>query len=66
VISRDRSQVQRLEGRLEPLAEARAADGNRSGLAYASLGLACLAADAGDWYRARQLHGIAQVFLGAP
>ena len=37
--------------------------GNRSGLAYASLGLACLAGDAGDWYRAGQLHGIAQVFL---
>ena len=38
-------------------------NGNRSGLAYASLGLACLTADAGDWYRAGQLHGLAQVFL---
>jgi predicted ATPase/class 3 adenylate cyclase len=38
-------------------------NGNRSGLAYASLGLACLTADTGDWYRAGQLHGIAQVFL---
>ena len=38
-------------------------NGIRSGLAYASLGLACLTADAGDWYRAGQLHGIAQVFL---
>jgi predicted ATPase/class 3 adenylate cyclase len=38
-------------------------NGDRSGLAYASLGLACLTADAGDWYRAGQLHGIAQVLL---
>jgi hypothetical protein len=38
-------------------------NGDRSGLAYASLGLACVTADAGDWYRAGQLHGIAQVFL---
>jgi len=38
-------------------------NGDRSGLAYASLGLACCAADAGDWYRAGQLHGAAQVFL---
>jgi hypothetical protein len=32
-------------------------------LAYFALGLACLTADAGDWYRAGELHGIAQVFL---
>jgi len=38
-------------------------NGDRSGLAYASLGLACLAAGAGDWYRAGQLHGIAQACL---
>ncbi len=38
-------------------------NGDRSGLAYASLGLACLTADTGDRYRAGQLHGIAQVFL---
>jgi predicted ATPase/class 3 adenylate cyclase len=38
-------------------------NGNRSGLAYASLGVACLTADASDWYRAGQLHGIAQAFL---
>jgi hypothetical protein len=37
--------------------------GARSGIAYASLGLACLAADAGDWHRAAKLHGIAQAFL---
>jgi predicted ATPase/class 3 adenylate cyclase len=37
--------------------------GDRSGLAYASLGLACLAADAGDSERAAQLHGIAQALL---
>jgi predicted ATPase/class 3 adenylate cyclase len=37
--------------------------GDRSGLAYATLGLACLTADAGDWHRAGQLHGVAQLFL---
>jgi predicted ATPase/class 3 adenylate cyclase len=37
--------------------------GDRSGIAYASLGLACLAADAGDWHRAAVLHGVAQAFL---
>jgi predicted ATPase/class 3 adenylate cyclase len=36
--------------------------GDRSGFAYASLGLACLAADAGDWHRAAVLHGVAQAF----
>jgi hypothetical protein len=38
-------------------------NGERSGLAYASLGLACLAADRGDWHRAAELHGVAQAFL---
>ena len=38
--------------------------GDRSGIAYASLGLACLAADADDWRRAAVLHGVAQAFLG--
>ena len=38
-------------------------DGNHAGIAYASLGLACLAADRGDWHQAGQLHGVAQAFL---
>ncbi len=38
-------------------------NGERPATAYASLGLACLAADAGDWRRAAVLHGIAQAFL---
>ncbi len=38
-------------------------NGNRSGLAYASNGLACLATDLGDWHRAAELHGAAQAFL---
>jgi hypothetical protein len=38
-------------------------NGYRSGMAYASLGLACLAADRGDWHRAGQLHAVAQAFL---
>jgi hypothetical protein len=37
--------------------------GDRSGLAYATLGLACLAADRGDWQRAAALHGTAQTFI---
>jgi len=39
-------------------------NGDRYGIAYASLALACLAADAGDWHRAAVLHGVAQAFLG--
>jgi predicted ATPase/class 3 adenylate cyclase len=38
-------------------------NGSRSGLAHASLGLACLAGDLGDWHRAGELHGAAQAFL---
>jgi hypothetical protein len=37
--------------------------GHRLCLADASLGLACLAADTGDWHRAAELHGAAQAFL---
>jgi predicted ATPase/class 3 adenylate cyclase len=36
--------------------------GDRPGIAHATLGLACLAADAGDWHRAAALHGAAQAF----
>ncbi len=38
-------------------------NGDRYGIAYASLGLACLAEDARDWDRAAVLHGVAQAFL---
>ena len=38
-------------------------NGDRHGIAYASLGLACLAADRGDWHQAGVLHGVAQAFL---
>jgi len=44
-------------------------NGDRPGIAVASLGLACLAADAGDWRQAAVLHGTAEAFLdrtGAP
>ena len=37
--------------------------GERFNLAYAVLGLACLASDAGEWSRAGVLHGIAQAVL---
>ncbi|MGB6582555.1 MAG: adenylate/guanylate cyclase domain-containing protein [Streptosporangiaceae bacterium] len=38
-------------------------NGERPGFADASLGLACVAADLGDPYRAAELHGVAQAFL---
>jgi predicted ATPase/class 3 adenylate cyclase len=38
-------------------------NGDRAGMAYGCLGLACLAGDAGDWSRAAVLHGAAQAFL---
>jgi hypothetical protein len=37
--------------------------GDRYGIAYASLGLACLAADTGNWHRAAVLHGATQALL---
>jgi predicted ATPase/class 3 adenylate cyclase len=37
--------------------------GHRFFLANATLGLACLAADDGDWHRAATLHGVAQAAL---
>jgi hypothetical protein len=43
--------------------------GYRNGTASANLGLACLAADTGDWQRSAVLHGAAQAFvdqLGRP
>ena len=38
-------------------------NGERPGIAYSSLGLACVAADEDDWYRAAKVHGMAQAFL---
>ena len=38
-------------------------NGDRPDMAYACLGLACLAADGGDWHRAGTLHGVAQAVL---
>jgi hypothetical protein len=37
--------------------------GDKAGLAYASLGVACIASDLGDWRRAGELHGAAQAFI---
>jgi len=39
--------------------------GERFGIAYETLGLGCLAADAGSWHRAAVLHGAAQAILDA-
>jgi non-specific serine/threonine protein kinase len=39
--------------------------GDLFGLAYSTLGLACVADDLGDWQRAAELHGVAQCFLDA-
>jgi predicted ATPase len=62
--------VQREEGDLEGARSSFEASfricrrsGEHSSTAYASLGLACLAADLGDWHRAAALHGVAQDFL---
>jgi tetratricopeptide (TPR) repeat protein len=41
-------------------------NGDNWQMAYAILGLACLAGDAGDWDRAAALHGAAQPFLTGP
>jgi predicted ATPase/class 3 adenylate cyclase/DNA-binding CsgD family transcriptional regulator len=38
-------------------------NGDHAGIAYAILGLACLAADQGKWSQAGVLHGVAQAFL---
>ncbi|MGO9729080.1 MAG: ATP-binding protein [Streptosporangiaceae bacterium] len=38
-------------------------NGDRAAIAYASLGLACLAEDQGNWRQAGQLHGAAQALL---
>jgi tetratricopeptide (TPR) repeat protein len=38
-------------------------NGERSGLAYSTVGLACVAADLGDPRQAAELHGVAQAFL---
>jgi predicted ATPase/class 3 adenylate cyclase len=43
--------------------------GDRYGLAYCSLGLACVAGDLDDWHQSARLHGAAQAFfdqLGGP
>jgi predicted ATPase/class 3 adenylate cyclase len=37
--------------------------GDKSNMAAAILGLACLAGDLGDWHRAAMLHGVAQALL---
>jgi len=37
--------------------------GEQTAIGHASLGLACLAADLGDWDRAATLHGVAQAFI---
>ena len=62
--------VQREEGDLEGARSSFEASfricrwsGEQSDIAYASLGLACLAADLGDWHHAATLHGVAQAFL---
>jgi predicted ATPase/class 3 adenylate cyclase len=38
-------------------------NGDSNGMAYAVLGLACLAADLGDWWRSGVLHGVARALL---
>ena len=68
-ISLNLGEVQRAEGDLDGARstwEAALRTSRRNGdnicMAYAILGLACLAGDAGDWHRAAVLHGAAQAF----
>jgi tetratricopeptide (TPR) repeat protein len=37
--------------------------GDHAGAAYASLGLACVAADRGDWHQGATLHGVSQALF---
>ena len=37
--------------------------GDRAGIAYSSLGLACVAGDLGEWHRSAEVHGFTQAYF---
>ena len=53
----------RLFGMFEASLQMSRRSGEQTAIGNASLGLACLAADLGDWDRAATLHGVAQAFI---
>jgi tetratricopeptide (TPR) repeat protein len=61
-VLREENNIDGARSMFEPALRISRRTGERDGLAYASLGLACLAADCGDWPRAAVLHGAAQAF----
>ncbi|HEV8274255.1 MAG TPA: adenylate/guanylate cyclase domain-containing protein [Streptosporangiaceae bacterium] len=62
-VLRQESDPHGAQARLEEGLRISRRNGERSDIAYASLGLACVAADLGDSQRAAELHGVAQAFL---
>jgi Tfp pilus assembly protein PilF len=62
-VRREESDLHRARSEFEASLHRSRRHGEEPGIGYASLGLACLAADQGDWRRAATLHGVAQAFL---
>ena len=63
MLLREEGNRDRARSILEDALRASRRTGDRPGLAYSSLGLACLAGDLTEWRRCAQLHGVAQAFL---
>jgi len=62
-VRREESDLDRARSEFEAALRRSRRHGEAPGIGYASRGLACLAADQGDWRRAATLHGVAQAFL---
>ena len=62
-VRREEGDLDRARSEFEAALRGSRRHGEAPGIGYASLGLACLAADRGDWPRAATLHGVAQAFL---
>jgi predicted ATPase/class 3 adenylate cyclase/Tfp pilus assembly protein PilF len=62
-VRREEGDLDRARSEFEAALRRSRRHGEAPGIGYASLGLACLAADQGDWRRAATLHGVAQAFL---
>ena len=63
LVLREEGDYQRAGAMLEEALRISRRGGDRFGLAYSILGLACLAADRADWRVSAELHGVAQAFL---
>ena len=62
-VRREEGDLDRARSEFEAALRRSRRHGEAPGIGYASLGLACLAADQSDWRRAATLHGVAQAFL---